>query len=101
MDLPSLARPIALASILAAASTCGGVVAIDGAATAEDELDASVTDASDDAGVDAEPAAPPQCLCPDAPGYAPCIKPFECCPVVGQCKDPAMFNCTRSSEGCP
>lgn len=50
---------------------------------------------------DAGPDAPAQCLCPDAPGYAPCVKPLECCPVVGVCKNPASFNCTGSGKTCP
>jgi hypothetical protein len=63
-------------------------------------MDAGV-DADVDAEVDAGPPPPPQCLCPNAPGYAPCVKPFECCPVVAQCKDPASFNCTGSTMTCP
>ncbi len=55
----------------------------------------------DAGGPDDPPSVPPQCNCPDAPGYAPCVKPLECCPVVGQCEDPAHFNCTGSSKTCP
>lgn len=50
---------------------------------------------------DAGPVAPPQCLCPDAPGYAPCVHPEECCPTVGVCKNPATWNCSGSSLPCP
>ena len=55
-------------------------------------------DASVDAADDAGPMPPIPCHCPDA---LPCIKPMECCAVVGQCKDPAMFNCTGSMLKCP
>lgn len=44
--------------------------------------------------------ADPQCLCPDLPGYAECVKPEECCPVVGRCKNPSNFNCTGSTLSC-
>lgn len=79
--------------VLLLLSACGAKVVVD-----EDDL-ANEPDASVE--VDAGPVAPPQCLCPDAPGYAPCEKPMECCPVVGQCKDPASFNCTGSTMTCP
>ena len=46
------------------------------------------------AGADA--GAPPQCLCPDEPGYAPCQLPLMCCPCAPSCEDPATFNCTCS-----
>jgi hypothetical protein len=65
-----------------------------------DGPDAEPLDAAVDA-ADADPPVPPQCLCPDAPGYAKCIAPLQCCPVVAQCKDPATFNCTGSTMMCP
>ena len=40
--------------------------------------------------------AEPQCLCPELPGYAPCVLPLMCCPVVAACEDPETFNCTGS-----
>ena len=40
--------------------------------------------------------AEPQCLCPELPGYAPCVLPLMCCPVVAACEDPDTFNCTGS-----
>lgn len=70
---------------------CGGDVVVDGAASA------SPPDAATEAG----PDAAPQCLCPAAPGYAPCVAPLECCPVVGVCEDPATFNCSGSTKTCP
>jgi hypothetical protein len=70
---------------------CGGDVVVDSAAST------SPLDAATEAGLDAAP----QCSCPDAPGYAPCVKPLECCPVVGACKDPATFSCTGSAKMCP
>lgn len=42
------------------------------------------------------PAAVPQCLCPNLPGYAACVLPLMCCPVVAACEDPESFNCTGS-----
>ena len=60
-------------------------------------VDASI-DASVDAAEDAGPMPPIPCHCPNA---LPCVKPMECCAVVGQCKDPAMFNCTGSMLKCP
>jgi hypothetical protein len=92
---------------------CGGKVVVDGVAETDDPdaavVDPAPVDASTDTmelpdaaePPDAGPDAPAQCLCPDAPGYAPCVKPLECCPVVGVCKNPASFNCTGSSKTCP
>jgi hypothetical protein len=91
--------PLFMLLFFASLPACGANVFIDSAPPVEDEPDAGAIDASDDAPDPPDP--PPQCLCPDAPGYAPCVKPFECCPVVGQCKNPANFNCTGSSVGCP
>lgn len=67
-----------------------------GADAADDAADDASVDASVDAAEDSGP--PPPCHCPNAP---PCVKPMECCPVVGQCKDPATFNCTGSAIKCP
>lgn len=40
--------------------------------------------------------ATPQCLCENLPGYAACVLPLMCCPVVATCEDPAHFNCSGS-----
>jgi hypothetical protein len=108
-----LLAPLVALALLAGASlpSCGGKVVVDGV----DQSD--TTDPADDAGWHSDPTdasfdvveepptdapeAPAQCLCPDAPGYAPCVKPLECCPVVGVCKNPASFNCTGSGKTCP
>jgi hypothetical protein len=95
MIVPRLAAAIACAAAsglgLLLLLDCGGDVVVDGAAST------SPLDAATEAG----PVAAPQCLCPNAPGYAPCVKPLECCPVVGVCKDPASFSCTGSTKTCP
>lgn len=95
----------------ASGAACGGQAVVesdgegaggDGAGPSNSSGGAGASNSSGGAGApDDPPSVPPQCNCPDAPGYAPCIKPMECCPVVGQCKDPANFNCTGSSKTCP
>jgi hypothetical protein len=92
-----LAAALAPAGLLLSFPGCGGDVVVDGAATAE-VTDAAAEDAATE---DAGPTAPPQCLCPNAPGYAACVKPFECCPTVGVCENPATFNCSGSTKTCP
>lgn len=72
---------------------CGGRVVIDETASPGDD---AMPDAGPDAAEDAGPPVPPQCLCPDQPGYAPCVLPLMCCPCVAQCEDPATFNCSCS-----
>jgi hypothetical protein len=72
---------------------CGASVVIDGAETTGDE-----TAPPPDAG----PDAPPQCLCPSAPGYAPCALPLMCCPCTAACEDPATFTCSCAETAtCP
>jgi len=90
-----------LAALLAALSLpcCGARVGVDGAGEPAGAGGGAAGGSSGDA--DAGPGAPAQCLCPDAPGYAPCVKPFECCPTVGVCKNPASFSCSGSAKTCP
>ena len=59
------------------------------------------TGAGEPGSSDAGPEAPPQCICPQAPGYVTCVLPMECCPVVGVCKNPATWDCTGSMKPCP
>lgn len=48
----------------------------------------------DTGGAPQDGGAEAQCLCPDEPGYAPCVLPLMCCPCVAHCEDPATFNCS-------
>ena len=58
-------------------------------------LDDAHADADLDAREDATVDAPaPQCLCPDEPGYTPCVLPLMCCPCAPSCENPDTFNCT-------
>lgn len=94
MRTPALLLALALAA-------CSGRVVLDTAGEADPTTGTGGTGGALVTPPDAGPTAPAQCICPDAPGYTPCVHPEECCPVVGVCKNPATWNCTGSSLPCP
>ena len=91
-------RALALALLLPA---CGARVIADSTADTDSSTPSTSSDTTPSTSVTTTTPPPAPCHCIDAPNHVQCVQPEECCPTVGECKNPATWNCSGSAAPCP